>query len=197
MYEYDKKCGRKCWVSDVKQVTENLHLPNPDANILYDMANVQVAIWNLSMDMWWKEAVEKRKLRTYVQLRSRQTKGTIVRSNVKRYHRSILCKLLSGILLLELGTGRFTNVKVEDRTCKVCNLNRIEDESHFLFSCPALQIERSSFHVDTIEDIGTFMLLSDTDKISLLLQPGYIKKISRYVENILRKRQFILYKPTV
>ena len=121
----------------------------------------------------------------------------MTRSNVKRYKRSILCKLFFGILPLEVEVGRFTNVKLEDRTCKVCNLPRIEDESHFLFSCAALQAERSAFYVEALDDIGEFMLSDDCNKIALLLQPDYIKKFGRFVELILRKRQFILYKPAV
>ena len=87
-------------------------------------------------------------------------------------------------------------MKEEERTCKVCNLNRIEDERHFLFSCAPLQLERSSFYVDTIKDIGEFMLLDVPAEIRMLIESGCIKKFDRYVEQILHKRQSILYKPT-
>ncbi len=67
-------------------------------------------------------------------------------SKVKRYHRSILNKLIFGILPLEIELGRFINVKEHLRLCNVCNLDRVEDEAHFLFSCAPLQAERSEFY---------------------------------------------------
>ena len=148
------------------------------------------------MDNWWKEAGEKSKLRTYTQVTSRDSRGTVVKSNVKRYHGSILCKLLAGILPLEIELGCFINVKEEDRTCKVCNLNRIEDESHFLFCCGPLQLKRSSFYIEAIDYVDEFLLMNDVEQIAMLLQPDYIKKFGYYVAAILRKRQSILYKPT-
>ena len=141
VYELDREVGKNCWVSDVKHVTENLHLPGPDANVLYDLDNVQSACHKISMDQWWEEVEKKSKLHTYVQVRSRDVRNTVVKSNIKRYHRSILNKLLCVILPLEIELGRFLNVKVEERTCKVCNLERIEDECHFLFFCAQLQLE--------------------------------------------------------
>ncbi len=78
----------------------------------------------------------------------------------------------------------------------MCNLDRVEDESHFLFSCAPLQLERSSFYLEVIDDVGEFLMMEDTEKIAMLIQPEYVKKFGRYVESILRKRQSILYKPT-
>ena len=107
MYEFDKIHVKRCWVSDVKLVTNNLHLPGPEANILYDLEGVQSAVWSLSMDNWLGEVAEKSKFRTYRLVRSRNSRGTITKSNIKWYHRSILCKLLSRILPLEIELGRF------------------------------------------------------------------------------------------
>ena len=146
IYELDRSAGKRCWVNEVSKVAEIMHLPGPEANILYDLENVQTAAWKLSMDKWWQEAYQKKKLRTYVQVRSREEHGTIVKSNVKRYHRSILNKLIFGILPLEIELGRFINVKEHLRLCNVCNLDRVEDEAHFLFSCAPLQAERSEFY---------------------------------------------------
>ena len=69
----------------------------------------------------------------------------------------------------------------------MCNLDGVENESHFQFSCAPLQLEHSSFYVDCISNIGEFMLMDDTAKIDMLLSPDYIKKFGRYVEMVLRK----------
>ena len=39
---------------------------------------------------------------------------------------------------LHVDTGRWVDTKREDRLCQVCHSSRdVEDELHFLFSCPA------------------------------------------------------------
>ena len=63
----------------------------------------------------------------------------------------------------------------------------IEDECHFLFACPALQLKRSQFYVDYIDDLESFMMLRDEDKIKFMLQKDYIKKIGSYWESIVTK----------
>ena len=39
--------------------------------------------------------------------------------------------------ILEVEVGRHKNLKVEERICKICNLDDIESEAHFLQQCPA------------------------------------------------------------
>ena len=75
VYEFHKKLGKKCWLSDVRHVTDSLHLPSPDNNVLYDLDSVQAAALCLSMDNWWKDAHEKSKLRTYLQVSHKKTKA--------------------------------------------------------------------------------------------------------------------------
>ena len=76
VYKIDKCIGKKCWVFDVKRITTQLHLPDPETNVLDDLGNVQNAAWSLSMDSWWKEALQKVKLRTYVQVRARNERDS-------------------------------------------------------------------------------------------------------------------------
>ncbi len=42
-----------------------------------------------------------------------------------------------GILPLHIETGRFRNVKINERKCYVCNNEYMENEFHFLFVCNA------------------------------------------------------------
>ena len=66
VYELDRSVGRNCWVNEVKKVASTLHLPGPEANVLFYLENAQAAARKLSMDKWWQEAFLKRKLRTYI-----------------------------------------------------------------------------------------------------------------------------------
>ena len=102
----------------------------------------------------------------------------------------------SGILPLEIETGRYSGVPPEKRYCRVCNLPVVEDEYHFLYSCPLLQAERSKFYVDHISDFETFILLDDASKTRLLLGEDMIKHMGEWLEIMYFKRRSIVYKVT-
>ena len=60
-----------------------------------------------------------------------------------RKKRSLFTKLRLGTLKLEIETGRWDKTNKNERFCKLCTMNRIENESHFLFDCPALTLIRN------------------------------------------------------
>ena len=55
-----------------------------------------------------------------------------------REERSLFSNLRLGTLKLEIETGRHTKLESDKRFCKLCNLNKIGNECHFLFDCPSL-----------------------------------------------------------
>ena len=46
---------------------------------------------------------------------------------------------------LEIERGRYENIPRTERKCKVCNMNSIESEYHFLLVCPAYKELRRNF----------------------------------------------------
>ena len=58
---------------------------------------------------------------------------------------SILTKLRSGTLRLNVEVGRYLNTQRENRICICCNMNVLEDEYHFVLSCPAYRSVRIEF----------------------------------------------------
>ncbi len=59
--------------------------------------------------------------------------------------RSYLAQLKCGILPLHIETGRCYGVKEENRLCKACNNNQIENEYHIIFNCNAYSTLRTAF----------------------------------------------------
>ena len=55
---------------------------------------------------------------------------------------SMFTKLRLGTLKLEIETGRWTKKDKDQRFWKLCSSNKIENECHFLFDCPALSSTR-------------------------------------------------------
>ena len=161
------------------------------------MEAVANATLHYSKGLWWEEVEEKPKLRTYVQIRKPDDPPVLASSFIKRLNRSLLAKLMLGILPLELEVGRYLNTKHELCYCRICNLGLVENEFHFLFTCAALQDVRSAFYVNNIEDIESFMLVDDAAKVYYLCQRDKIRKFAKYIECLYRKRRSILYKPVL
>jgi superfamily II helicase len=63
---------------------------------------------------------------------------------VKKYgYRKSICKLrTSAHRLCFIETGRYTNIPRNERMCKNCTNQEIEDETHFLTRCPQFSGER-------------------------------------------------------
>ena len=51
-----------------------------------------------------------------------------------------------GSLKLLIETGHYEGLRHEDRICTFCNLNKIEDEVHFLCECPLYEVLRAALY---------------------------------------------------
>ncbi len=204
--EYDTAQGDRGWLNDISQITEKLHLPQPSHRVLYDLDNAKKSLMHLSREGWWNDAEDKPKLDSYKEFRGKECSNVILQSNLSRIQRSLLSKLSTGTLPLEIETGRYerkwdkdlgkyVKVKREDRLCTICDMKVVGSEYHFLFDCPSLQYERSMFYVQHITDVGQFMLMRDGDKVKYLLTKDKIKGFAEWIEAMYLKRRSIVYKP--
>ena len=109
VYEWEKSLNVKAWYHDIVNITRILHLPPPDTECMYDLATVEPALQKRAEDIWWEVANSMSKLRSFVEFRDKESSGSIVRNNLKRQNRSLLAKLVAGILPLKIETGRYVN----------------------------------------------------------------------------------------
>ena len=77
----------------------------------------------------------KSKLRTYITFKTDMTEEPHVTSFLPKPHRSLIQRLCIRTLDIGLETGRHHGKKLEERVCRVCNINKIEDEYHLVFEC--------------------------------------------------------------
>ena len=195
IYRWETSLGSKGWLSDVKKIARALHLPPPNEHIEYDMENVENAIHSLSKKQWWEDAQTKSKLDSYIQFRKETDKDIIAKMKLSRKHRSMVSRLAAGILPIQVEIGCYTNVKRELRFCKVCQQNKVEDEAHFLFDCPILQVERELFYDEYVENKEDFKNLPDMDKITFLINKDNVKKLGIFLESMLNKRRQSMFIP--
>ena len=113
--------------------------------------------------------------------------------DLDRYDKSLLSQFRYGILPLEIETGRYKNLKREQRFCTICNCGAIEDQIHFAFYCSAYQEIRDEF-IETCKDrvIG-WHVLTDMGRVAILFtdQP---RLFGKYIKKIFMHRKGILFK---
>ena len=60
--------------------------------------------------------------------------------------------------------GRNKTQSISERICKLCKLDLVEDEIHFLCNCSAYNIERQTIFASVIANIPNFRLLHAKEK---------------------------------
>ena len=151
----------------------------------------------------WKLTLAKLpKLRTYVLYKQAYVPETYLTMKMSRRRRSLMSQFRSGVLPLEIERGRYTPVydkfskknrkrKPIERKCKLCNLDEIEDEYHFLCSCSAYSILRKHLFDDISLKCNTFITFSKKDQFSYIMEHHQLE-VSRYINDAWSLRQSLL-----
>ena len=109
-------------------------------------------------------------------------------------HRRALTKLRTSSHKLEIEVGRWNDVQKEDRICKNCLLNKIEDEFHLLFDCHMHMRDRSKLF-ETLQqkiDVNTKNKIDQVDTINKIFASddlSLLNAIGKFIKNSLQKRE--------
>ena len=121
---------------------------------------------------------------------------------VSREERSLFSNLRLGTLKLEIETGRHNKIESDRRFCKLCNSNKIGNESHFLFDCPTLMAARKRSleniynihpHLSSLPSIERVKFLYFNDQLD---NPTLIAA-SSLLKDLFETRKIILGSPQV
>ncbi len=157
-----------------------------------DLDVMKARLMRLNRNMWWIEACDKPKLRTFIQIHDTDHTKILVHKNLKRNHRSLLAKLKCGVLPLKLEIGRYRNTPIENRLCIICDGNVLDDEIHFLYGCPGLSNVRNDFEGRVILPLA----LEDRQLLDILkdnLTDENIKAFGEFVEAMFERRRDLMY----
>ena len=94
---------------------------------------------------WAREMSEKPKLRTYRKLKSKLSFEPYLNCG-DSWRRSLMTMMRGGTNMLRIERGRWDKEKIEERTCRVCMTDQVEDEQHFLLDCSVYKSERESMY---------------------------------------------------
>ena len=88
------------------------------------------------------------------------------------HHRQAICKIRISAHNLMIEFGRYHKPKAiprEERLCRNCNLNEVENEIHFLTLCSKYETERTELYKNISLKNANFATLNDTNKALWLL----------------------------
>ena len=92
---------------------------------------------------------------------------------------------------LRIETGRWRGEKREERVCRVCLCEEVEDEKHFILACPMYVRERVEMFDKIRESCEVDVEIMDQDsQIDILIGIGWRKKgkeIRQVVVDYIRK----------
>ena len=86
----------------------------------------------------------------------------------------MVTKLRGGTAQLRIETGRWKGEGREERKCKECSGQEVEDAKHFLLKCARWQDEREELieRVKGTQRGGEFEAADDDDKLAMILVQG-------------------------
>ena len=93
-----------------------------------------------------------------------------------------------GTLRLEIESGRYKKIPADQRLCKNCKLQCVENELHFLFICDRHSVLRQSFLTSISNYVPNFTSKSDLDKFIFLMNTEdtyLLNTFSRYISSCL------------
>ncbi|XP_077868890.1 uncharacterized protein LOC144359815 [Saccoglossus kowalevskii] len=142
-----------------------------------------------------KSKNHKNKLRTYRLLKKDYTYEKYLTVVKNPNHRSALTKLRISAHTLPIEMGRYKNIDISHRKCKVCDLDEVEDEKHFLLKCKLHQEERIKLFTEhnlssagVAEEEIMIKILTSTDNKE-------ITDYAKYIFNCFNRRDITLKKP--
>jgi hypothetical protein len=193
MFDYDYHVCNNNWCSDVKHLSQLLN--NSRTFDEREQFNVDTVVKNINeiiQTEWYNDLSNKPKLRTY--RKYKQTVGVepYILQFMSRKSRSLLSQFRCGILPLRIETGRFQNIELENRLCKYCECNVIEDEKHFLCECTLYNSERMNLYREARCVIQDFDDMSADDKFCAIVNSCQ-KSLSKYIYDAWNVRQQMCY----
>lgn len=195
---------RKSWDSRMILRAQELNIMNyisEQCNVKYVVEKAKEALLQeenkfFQQSLWNNRQNETHgnKLRLYRLLKSEITWQPEAYLNCKatRIERRVLSQLRCGNLPLEIETGRYSRPKipVENRLCKLCNKQCVENEVHFLIGCDFYSDLRHKIIKTASEIQPRFNNYYETIKFQYLLQLPHLQlELVRTCNYMFRRRQ--------
>ena len=145
IYKWDRSLKTNACFGDLRHILAYANIECDFDNECIDLDVLACRLLYLNRQSWWQTACTEPKLCTFIEIFNKDQPKALVKSNLRRRHRSLIAKLKCGVLPIAIETRRFKNVPHEIRFCRVCDGNIIESEYHHLLHCEKLEHVRDRF----------------------------------------------------
>ena len=194
IFDWDRLYANKngTWSYHVRHIFESVGYSNvfDDVNPC-DIPSVETLLTEIDTDRWDTNRY-KDKLRYYNMYKYDKEREDYLGFNITRYQRSLMAQFRLGILPLEIEIGRFRNIPLGNRICKMCNSNVVEDEIHFLCDCESYKDYRFALFSDAEESDPHFLSLDIIDKFVYLMS-NLQKSVIKFLTSAIYKRIHSIY----
>ena len=109
------------------------------------------------------------KLRTYCKFKTEFKIENYLQDIKNPKYRKFICKLRISDHDLMIEKGRHLKMKLEDRICKKCQMNVIEDEVHYILVCPHYQQQRSNLYKELTKIDSSFPTMDESRKFTFIM----------------------------
>lgn len=158
-----------------------------------DISAAKDILLTLMSNEWLKKANLKPKLRHYVTFKKDFSTAHYLNSYIPKYRRALFTQLRLGVLPLEIETGRYHSIPLDDRICKLCN-NGVEDPIHFICLCPTYNTYRNVLFQCCNELNENFDNLDNNEKFIYIMNSEKLTKlITMYIQNCWNYRKSVLF----
>jgi hypothetical protein len=136
------------WASHVKTILTECGLLNVwnDQDLYVScLSAIMERITDIAAQNWYGDVANSSKLSTYVLFKTVQCKEEYLGNINNTAFRTALTRFRVSTHDLPIERGRYTGVARENRLCRCCSMNVLENEYHFLLVCPAFSDIRNKY----------------------------------------------------
>ena len=143
IFEYDRShFGEGEWSRNARSLCASIgKLDSWLETRVVNITDVKKKLLTMYEHVWKDQILRKSKLDLYCMVKNGYECAPHLKANIPKHARSLISQLRMGTLGLQLERGRYVNISRSDRICKLCATD-VEDQLHFLFSCPKLLLTR-------------------------------------------------------
>ena len=97
---------------------------------------IKQRIFDMYLQKWYSDINNSSRMQTYSLFKHNFELEKYLKLNMEAKYKTAFARFRTSSHNLAIETGRYENIPRDQRTCKSCNMNAIENEYHFLLVCP-------------------------------------------------------------
>ena len=186
------------WYSNLNKILDNLTIQGAADGTL-PIQNVVSTLHSRFANFWHTKAFGKsnnhirggNKLRCYETFKQCISPEKYLDTIQNSEARKTMAKFRTSSHNLRIETGRYDEISVEDRLCRLCTCKAVEDEVHFLITCPFYDYSRNGLFTLASRECKNFDALSPSMKFIWLMsaeQTDIIKAVANFLTENFHRR---------